>query len=91
MSLKVILFANYREVAGTKDIIIDSPPATVRDVLDQLTARSPGLIPLLFQDGELRRYVNILVDGISIRETDGLLTPVRDAKEMKLFPPVSGG
>jgi molybdopterin synthase sulfur carrier subunit len=91
MTLKVLLFANYREIAGTKDVIIDSSPTVVKDVVDDLTKQFPGLIPLLFQDGELKRYVNILVDGVSIKETGGMSTPVKDGNEIKLFPPVSGG
>ncbi len=91
MSLKVVLFANYREIVGSKDVIIDSHPSMVKDVVDELTSQYPGLIPLLFQDGVLKRYVNILVDGVSIKETDGILTPVTDGNEIKIFPPVSGG
>ena len=91
MSLTVVLFANYREIAGTRDVIIDSHPSVVQDVVDELISRFPGLLPLLLQDGILKRYVNILVDGISIKETDGLSTPVKDGNEIKIFPPVSGG
>jgi sulfur-carrier protein len=91
MTLKVLLFANYREIAGSKDVIIDSRPATVQDVVNDLTGQFPGLIPLLYQDGELKKYVNILVDGVSIKETGGLTTPVKDGNEIKIFPPVSGG
>ena len=91
MSLKVVLFANYREIAGTKDVVIDSHPSVVKEVVDSLTSQYAGLTPLLFQDGELKRYVNILVNGVSIRDTDGLSTPVKDGDEIKLFPPVSGG
>ncbi|HWQ66069.1 MAG TPA: ubiquitin-like small modifier protein 1 [Methanospirillum sp.] len=91
MSLKVLLFANYREIVGKKEVIIDSHPSVVKEVVDELTSQFPGLNPLLYQEGELRRYVNILVDGVTIRETEGLLTPVRDGNEIKIFPPVSGG
>lgn len=91
MSLKVILFANYREIAGSKEILINSPVTTVKEVVDELTAQFPGLIPLLYQKGELKRYVNILVNGVTIRDTGGLSTPVSDGNEIKLFPPVSGG
>ncbi len=90
MSLKVILFANYREIAGVKDVEI-SNVATVQDIITELTSRYPGLNALLFQDGELKRYVNILVNGTGYRDLDGLLTPVHDGDEIKLFPPVSGG
>lgn len=91
MSLKVILFANYREIAGSKDVILKSPLSTVKEVVDELTAQFPALIPLLYHEGELKRYVNILVNGASIRDTGGLSTPVSDGDEIKLFPPVSGG
>lgn len=91
MSIIVQLFANYREIAGKKDVVVDSHPSAVKDVVDELVSRFPGLLPLMFQDGELKRYVNILVDGVSIRDTGGLSTPIRDGSEIKVFPPVSGG
>jgi molybdopterin synthase sulfur carrier subunit len=91
MSLNVVLFANYREIVGKKEVIISSGPSVVKDIVDELTSQYPDLKALLFQDGEMKRYVNILVDGVSIKETNGLLTPVRDGNEIKIFPPVSGG
>lgn len=91
MSLKIILFANYREIAGKKDIIIDEPFTSVKDVVEHLTGLYPGLAPLMFKEGELNRYVNILINGVSIREMDGLLSSVHDGSEIKMFPPVSGG
>lgn len=91
MSLKVILFANYREIAGSKEIVIDSPLTTVKEVVDELTTQFPALIPLLYQQSELKRYVNILVNGVTIKDTGGLSTAVADGDEIKLFPPVSGG
>lgn len=90
MTLKVILFANYRETAGVKDVELDSVK-TVQDIITELTSRYPGLSALLFQDGELKRYVNILVNGTGFKDLDGLSTPVHDGDEIKLFPPVSGG
>lgn len=90
MTLKVILFANYREIVGAKDVELDNVK-TVQDVLTELMNRYPGLSALLFQDGELKRYVNILVNGTGFKDLDGLSTPVRDGDEIKLFPPVSGG
>jgi MoaD family protein len=91
MSIKILLFANYREIVGMKELEIFSNPSVVRDVIDELTSRFPGLLPLMFQDGEMKRYVNILVDGVTFRDTGGLSTPVKDGSEIKIFPPVSGG
>ncbi len=91
MTVKVLLFANYRDIAGEKEVILESCPSHVRDVVDELVSRFPGLQPLMFQEGELKRYVNILVNGVTYRDTGGLLTPVSDGSEIKIFPPVSGG
>lgn len=91
MSITIQLFANYREIAGKKDVIIESQPSVVKDVVDELTTQFPDLIPLMFQDGELKRYVNILVNGVTIRDTEGLATPVQEGSIIKIFPPVSGG
>jgi molybdopterin synthase sulfur carrier subunit len=91
MSVNVLLFANYREIVGTKEVCIESGPEVVGDVVNELTFRYPGLLPLMFQDGELKRYVNILIDGVSIRDAEGLMTTVPDGSEIKIFPPVSGG
>ncbi len=91
MSVKVLLFANYRDIAGEKEVILESCPSHVRDVIDELITRFPDLHPLMFQGGELKRYVNILVNGITYRDTGGLETPVADGSEIKIFPPVSGG
>jgi sulfur-carrier protein len=89
MTLKVILFANYRETAGVKDVELDA--RTVQELVEELIRRYPGLTALLFQDGELKRYVNILVNGVGFRDLDGLSTQVHDGDEIKIFPPVSGG
>ena len=91
MSLSVLLYANYREIAGTRELLLPSSLSTAGAVVDELISRFPDLIPLMMQDGGLKWYVNILVDGVSIRETGGLTTPVRDGSEIKIFPPVSGG
>jgi len=90
MTLKVILFANYRETAGVKDVELDNV-RTVQDIITELTTRYPGLETHMFQNGDLKRYVNILVNGAGFRDLDGLSTPVHDGDEIKVFPPVSGG
>ncbi len=57
---------------------------TVRDVLDDLTDRFPGL------EGQLG-YANVYVDGEDIRTLDELDTPVRDGSTVILLPAMAGG
>jgi molybdopterin synthase sulfur carrier subunit len=42
-------------------------------------------------DGEVRSYITILVNGKNIREMEALATILSDGDEVAIFPPVSGG
>jgi molybdopterin synthase sulfur carrier subunit len=42
-------------------------------------------------DGEVRSYITILVNGKNIREIEALATLLSDGDEVAIFPPVSGG
>jgi molybdopterin converting factor small subunit len=57
---------------------------TVGEVLDDLTARFPGL------DGQLQ-FANVYVDGEDIRTLDNLETPVREGATVILLPAMAGG
>jgi sulfur-carrier protein len=46
---------------------------------------------LLDERGELRRLVNVYVDGEDARRADGLETPVNDAREIRVIAAVAGG
>ena len=66
--------------------------ATVGEVLDALYAQHGGLRERIAgDDGELRRFVNVYVDGEDVRFGDGLQTPVRDGGEVQILPAVAGG
>jgi sulfur-carrier protein len=61
--------------------------ATVEHALRQLPVAD-----LLFDEsGELRRLVNVYVDGKDARELEGLNTPVADAGEIRVIAAVAGG
>ena len=91
MKVTITLFANYREITREKDVELSIEGQTVRDVIDSLIGRYPDLSSHLLQDGNLKKYVNILVNGKSVRDTGGLDTLVSDGDQLRLFPPVSGG
>ncbi|HLI61594.1 MAG TPA: ubiquitin-like small modifier protein 1 [Solirubrobacteraceae bacterium] len=64
---------------------------TVGEVLDALYARFGELRSRIAEDGGLRRFVNVYVDGEDIRFLDGLDTPVSDGDEVTILPAVAGG
>ena len=46
---------------------------------------------LLDERGELRRLVNVYVDGEDARRRDGLETPLEGAEEVRVIAAVAGG
>jgi molybdopterin synthase sulfur carrier subunit len=45
----------------------------------------------LLEDGELRRFVNLYVNGDDVRHGEGLDTQVDEDDEISILPAVSGG
>ena len=61
--------------------------ATLREALRQL----PVADLLLDEAGELRRLVNVYVDGEDARRLDGLETSIEGADEVRVIAAVAGG
>jgi molybdopterin synthase sulfur carrier subunit len=61
--------------------------ATVGDALRAL----PVADLLLDEQGELRRLVNVYVDGEDARRADGLETPLDGVEEVRVIAAVAGG
>ena len=70
------------DTGGEREVIVQGD--TVRDLLDDLTARFPTL------DGKLE-YANVYVDGEDIRTRDGFETPVTPGDTVILLPAMAGG
>jgi sulfur-carrier protein len=66
--------------------------ASLADLLQALSAAKPALARRLRDEqGELRRYVNIYVDGEDARRSGGLAAPVPADAEVLVLPSVAGG
>ncbi len=91
MHLKVKLFANFREVTKNKEVEVSIKGNTVNDVLSALIHDYPNLKPLMFTGEEIKPYVNILLNGKSVRDQGGFTSEVKEGDVIAIFPPVSGG
>lgn len=70
----------------------DAAPVTLGRVLDEVADRHPRLGRRLRDErGDLRRYVNIFVDGEECRRLAGLDTVLVDGAEVLVLPSVAGG
>lgn len=65
---------------------------TVAAVVADLESRHPGLKEKICDDrGQVRRFVNIYVNGDDIRFLSNLESPVKDADEVSIVPAIAGG
>lgn len=93
MGVRVRLFANFREVAGTGEVDVPKV-STVAEVLDFLTGKfGANFSELLYEPGtkKLRTATNIFVNGQAIALMNGLNTEVKEGDTVAIFPPVAGG
>lgn len=65
---------------------------SLRACIDALEQQYPGLRErLMDENGELRRFVNIYVNGDDVRFINGLDTELKDGDEVSIVPAVAGG
>jgi len=69
------------QVAGTN----------VQSALAALAEKYPALTQRIFDNGQVRRFVNIYLNNEDIRYLDNLATPVKDGDELAIIPAVAGG
>ena len=81
-----------RAEAGGEHRLDVAAAGTLAAVLDEVAGRWPRLERRIRDErGELRRYVNVYVDGEDCRRLGGLAAPVDDASEVQVIPSVAGG
>jgi molybdopterin synthase sulfur carrier subunit len=65
---------------------------TVADLLDALDARYPGLGERIREnDGQIRRFVNVFVNGDNVRDGEGAATRLKPGDEVGIIPAMAGG
>ncbi|MEX0730848.1 MAG: molybdopterin-synthase adenylyltransferase MoeB [Aquisalimonadaceae bacterium] len=71
---------------------VQAQGATVAEVLQELAARHDGLMQrVVTPEGELRRFVNLFLDGNRVGADGRLDAPVRDGTVLSIIPAVAGG
>lgn len=76
--------------AGESEVNVEG--GSVADALGELESRFPEIRARLRDDqGEVRQFVNLFVNGEDIRFLDGLQTSLKTGDEMSILPAVAGG
>jgi sulfur-carrier protein len=77
---------------GQRQVEIDASHGTLRDVMQVLWSRYPGLRDRLANEqGEVREHINIFVGSEDVRYLEGLATSIPDGAEISIVPAISGG
>ena len=77
------------EVGGEREVPAEGE--TVRELLQDLMSRFPGLRPQLVDGTEIAPFVNVYVEGEDVRTLDGLDTSVDQGSTVILLPAMAGG
>jgi len=71
--------------------VVETSGATVQAALEDLGRKFPAVTQRLFENGEVRRFVNVYLNDEDIRYLDSLGTAVKDGDELSIIPAVAGG
>ena len=65
---------------------------TIASAIEDLESKFPGIKERLCDEqGKVRRFVNIYVNGDDIRFLSSLETPVKEGDEVSIVPAIAGG
>jgi molybdopterin synthase sulfur carrier subunit len=66
--------------------------STIAELVAALEAAYPGIRDRLVDDtGEIKRFVNVFVNGDEIRTLQGAATPLKEGDEVSIIPAMAGG
>lgn len=91
MAAKVRIPAPLRKLTNDQ-AVVEIQGKTVQEVLAGLDKNYPGLKERICDEsGQIRRFVNIFINGEDIRFKEGPATPVADGAEVSIIPAIAGG
>ena len=65
---------------------VDLSGANVKEVLDALGVKFPNIVGRIFDNGQVRRFVNIYLNDEDIRYLDNLQSPTKDGDVLSIIP-----
>ncbi|MDE2715594.1 MAG: MoaD/ThiS family protein [Dehalococcoidia bacterium] len=91
MSIVVRIPTPLRRLTDGQDKV-DVEGDSLGDVIDAMNEQYPGIRERICDDqGQLRNFVNVYVNGEDVRFLQGLETPTSSGDEVSVVPAVAGG
>jgi len=93
LKVTVKFFTTLREITGKREEELEMPEvSTVGEVLDELSRRyGAHFADYVFEKGNVRPYLQILINGRNINLLQGLGTRVEEGDTIAILPPAGGG
>lgn len=91
MAVTVLIPTPLRKLTGEQEAVTASG-LCVGEVLDDLGRQYPGILERICDSsGEVRRFVNIYVNGEDVRFEGGKAAAVQEGDEVSIVPAIAGG
>src|SRR2546425_13367976 len=91
MTVSVRIPTPLRKLTQEKDVVTGDG-GTLMACIDGLEGQFPGIKERLCDEtGELRRFVNVYVNGEDVRFQQGVETPLKAGDEVSIVPAAAGG
>lgn len=91
MSVRVRVPTPLRKFTQGSDEV-DASGATVSAMLDDLEQNHPGIKErIMDENGKVRRFVNVYVNGDDIRFLKNVDTSLKDGDSISIVPAIAGG
>ncbi len=91
MAVNVRIPQPLRHLTGNQSVVAGGG-SDLNACIEQLESSYPGIRERMLDDaGELRRFVNVYINGEDVRFSDGLKTAIKDGDELSIVPAVAGG
>lgn len=91
MAVNVKIPTPLRNLTNNQDLV-SAQGGTLSEVVQALEGSFPGMRERILDDGgEIRRFVNVYVNGEDVRFLQGLATQLGDGDEVSIVPAVAGG
>lgn len=90
MAITIRIPTPLRTLTEGKDEV-EAKGATIRELIDDLERRHPGVKQRVCDEKGVRRFVNIYQNEEDIRFLDNLDTRVKDGDAISIVPAIAGG
>jgi molybdopterin synthase sulfur carrier subunit len=91
MAAKVRIPAPLRKLTKEQPVV-DIQGQNIEEILANLEKQYPGIKERICdENGQIRRFINVFVNGEDIRFKDGAKTSVAEGAEISIIPAIAGG